>query len=205
MIRASVVHMQPGSWRGGMTVDRKLAPWGQLWAQTSSKLLSEAERLDADEVVIELAGDVQIRRDGLPSARSKVAAPVIVHLIGTVHGDLRWQSDRWSEWVENVHAVALTLERLRLIDRYGCVGSGEQYRGWAALPAEASGGPAGFSTAEGAAEWLAKVVECPAAMVLREPRVAVRAARARLHPDREAGSHAAFLEVQRAADLLGVS
>lgn len=48
-------------------------------------------------------------------------------------GTLRYACDRYHTWPENMHAIGLTLERLRLIDSYGAT-TGEQYRGFKALP-----------------------------------------------------------------------
>lgn len=42
---------------------------------------------------------------------------------------------RFRAWMDNVYAIARSLEALRMVDRYGCTSSGEQYVGFAALPA----------------------------------------------------------------------
>jgi hypothetical protein len=39
------------------------------------------------------------------------------------------------DWQHNVRAIALGLEALRKVDRYGITRRGEQYAGWKALPA----------------------------------------------------------------------
>ena len=77
---------------------------------------------------------------------------MIVNL-DTRHGPMRYPSGRfyaqWSGdmpgWQANVRAVALTLESLRAVDRYGVSQHGEQYRGWQALPA--GDGPTSKETA----------------------------------------------------------
>lgn len=49
--------------------------------------------------------------------------------------ELRLPCDTFSYWKDNVRAVALALEALRKIDRYG-VRTGSQYAGFKALPAD---------------------------------------------------------------------
>jgi hypothetical protein len=51
------------------------------------------------------------------------------------HGSLKYTADKFATWQENLRAIALGLEALRKVDRYGVTTRGEQYTGWKALPA----------------------------------------------------------------------
>jgi hypothetical protein len=68
-------------------------------------------------------------------------------------GALSYPCDTFTTWQDNVRAIALALEALRKVDRYGVTTHGEQYRGFLALEG-ATAAPAGFVTGHGAAEWL---------------------------------------------------
>src|SRR3989304_1838427 len=48
---------------------------------------------------------------------------------------LTFHTDAYPNVHANLHAIALGLEALRAVYRYGITSSGEQYAGWAALPA----------------------------------------------------------------------
>jgi hypothetical protein len=50
-------------------------------------------------------------------------------------GPLSYPCDRFQTWDDNLRAIALSLEHLRAVDRYGVTKRGEQYQGWAQLPA----------------------------------------------------------------------
>jgi hypothetical protein len=54
------------------------------------------------------------------------------------NGRLVYATDCCDYWQHNVRSIALGLQALRAVDRYGITRRGEQYAGFAALPA---GGP----------------------------------------------------------------
>lgn len=66
-------------------------------------------------------------------------------------GPLKFYCDAFDQWQDNLRAIALTLEHLRTMDRYGCTSGTEQYTGFAALPAPESNG---FKDAQDAATWM---------------------------------------------------
>jgi hypothetical protein len=49
------------------------------------------------------------------------------------YGPLRYGCDTFTTYEANLRAIALALEALRLVDRYGVTKRGEQYKGWLAL------------------------------------------------------------------------
>lgn len=108
--------------------------------------------------------------------------------------------DRFQHWDSNLRAIVLTLEALRAVDRYECTASGEQYRGFAALPSSTT---TALST-EQAAEVLAKRANAGAITILATAeiaRTAYRAARSKSHPD-VGGNAAEFNLVQEAGRVL---
>jgi hypothetical protein len=97
--------------------------------------------LRATEVWLEIAIEPEMfRLDGRPRAGAKASHPgVVLSFKSLALGkDLRYATDRFWSWQDNLRAVALGLEALRKVERYGIANRGEQYAGWAQLPA---GGP----------------------------------------------------------------
>lgn len=47
---------------------------------------------------------------------------------------LAFYCDRFRKWEDNLRAIALGLEALRRVDRYGITSGDEQYAGWTAIP-----------------------------------------------------------------------
>jgi hypothetical protein len=104
------------------------------------KLEYELDKLGAVEVVIELAlTESEIRIDGWPRAGARPSHPGVVVSFDSRHGPLRYGTDAFPDWQANVRGIALGLEALRKIDRYGISHRGEQYTGWKQLSAGDSG------------------------------------------------------------------
>lgn len=126
--------------------------------------------------------DSEIRLDGLPRATAKPASPMVIVSFESRHGPLRYMTDVFLDWKANLRAIALGLEALRKVDRYGITKRGEQYRGWAALPA---GADEEISTPEQAARFISEYswqtieADTPAEEII----FAYRRAAKRLHPD----------------------
>lgn len=101
-------------------------------------------------------------------------------------------------WQENLRAIALGLEALRKVDRYGIAKSGQQYRGWAALEMGSAGDP-GPRTLEEAMTFVSEHSDTQAAHA--GWLVAYRAAAKRLHPD-AGGDTRLFQHLQQAKAIL---
>lgn len=115
---------------------RPHAPFRASYQATLDLLERETRMLGAGRVVVELAireGD--LRLDGQPYAGTKPDHPGVTVAFESEHGPLKYTADRFATWTENLRAVALGLEALRKVDRYGMTSRGEQYAGWKALPA----------------------------------------------------------------------
>lgn len=116
----------------------KVSPFSAPWTRTVELLAREIKMLDPGKAILEIdlpAGG--FRRDGLPRADRRAFTPtVVLTMVRTKHGhDLRYEVGTYDDWQDNVRAIALGLEALRAVDRYGVTKRGEQYAGWKQLPA----------------------------------------------------------------------
>lgn len=111
---------------------------GRLFSQFRASLPStvellarEVDHLNAREVLLEAAfRESQLRLDGLPKHGTNPASPdLVLTLRATPHGDLRYPCSTYHSWEDNLRAIALSLEALRAVSRYGVVKRGEQYVG----------------------------------------------------------------------------
>lgn len=104
------------------------------WDDTIALLRSEAEHLGAEAIALQVDTDEsQIRRDGMLRSAARVGHPGVKVSFQSVHGPLTYATDQYDHWKANVRAIALGLQALRAVDRYGISKSGEQYRGYAAI------------------------------------------------------------------------
>jgi hypothetical protein len=120
------------------------------WSDTVEILKREVDTLNGArpgwttdaEIVLQVDSDERnMRRDGGIRADARVNSRGVVVSFTSKHGPLRYACDTfeaswWGQmpsWQANVRAIALGLEALRKIDRYGIAGRGEQYTGWAQL------------------------------------------------------------------------
>lgn len=140
--------IQPlNKWPEKDTEERKKAPFKASWADTLQLLSFELDKLSARRPTLQtMHSPEDFRIDG--KLRSDTRAPAHPGVVLTFekfdgwsddlqqsqYTELRLPCDTFSYWKDNVRAVALALEALRKIDRYG-VRTGSQYAGFKALPA----------------------------------------------------------------------
>lgn len=184
-------------WPGKPTPFRRRAPFDAAWSNTLELLRKELRFLAAKHVVIQIdMREQDIRQDGYPRANAVAASPGVILALESKYGPLRYPCDTFTRWEDNVRAIALALEALRKVDRYGVTKRGEQYTGWRALPG--AGGTSSAMTAAAAAEFLATAAGVGAGSVhlILGDRVVVeqvyRKAAKRLHPDIAGGSAEGF-------------
>lgn len=195
------------TWPGEMTSERKRSRFGTGYGQTLSLLERELWYLSARDVVFELALDEsQIRRDGRPRADARPNHPGVVLSFGSGKGPLRIACDRFTDWEDNLRAIALALEALRMIDRYGVSSRGEQYVGWRALPPPQEVLPSEIEQQRANAAWMAKEA-CGRGMYVEASDLMVDAETARsvyrflakkMHPDIAGGSSELFKRLREA-------
>lgn len=112
-------------------------PFSSTHAQTLRLLGDELRHLGVSDVVIQLAADEgDFRMDGMPRAQMKVRHPgVAISFEIRDVGAVRYATNKYGHWHDNLRAIALGLEALRAVDRHGITDRREQYRGFRALPA----------------------------------------------------------------------
>jgi hypothetical protein len=186
---------------------RKRSQFKAQYEQTLDLLFGEAEKLGARHLVLQV--DLQpgdIRRDGLPRANALDGSnPGVVVSLDSRHGPLRYATDAFDDWRSNLRAIALSLEALRAVDRYGVSKRGEQYRGWGAI-ASASPGRGPFTTEDEARQWMrgsADVEGISRASWTTLDDLYKKLA-VLMHPDMPAGSQDRWDRLDAAAKLLGV-
>lgn len=210
-------------WPHPKTERRKPQSFRAKWADTKALLAKEAEMLDADLVVVEfdvVGGEAAFRVDGSLRANTRPGDfPGVRVTLDSRHGPLAYATDRyysaWAgqmpDWQANARAIALSLQALRAVDRYGVTRSGEQYTGWRAIEAGANGGSR-FTTADEAARWMhdqlirtGAVGPAAAGEILRQPRFPASAYKLlvrRMHPD-VGGDPAEWARLDEAWQLVG--
>lgn len=149
-------------------------------------ILAELRRMDASSAVI--SSNVQLRGDGLPrSGQPQPTDPGVAVYFKFERQDVCLACDTWTTVEDNLWAVALTLEAMRGIDRWGAAKLKATFTGYAALPAPA-----------GALWW--EVLGLHDRATLEQVRDAYRALARAHHPD-AGGTHEEFVRIQSAYDV----
>lgn len=170
-----------------------------LWRRTLHGVERELEHLGVRyEWVLQI--DVQesdLRLDGELRANARPASPdVAIAIDSPTKGDLLFTCGHFLDWQDNVRALALSLESLRRVERYGVVQSNEQYRGWQAI-GSGTPMPAAAMTETEALHELGLDRGATAAEAHESWRQLAKVH----HPDR-GGDPAAFRRISEARDLL---
>lgn len=219
-----------GPWPWPVTTEPERTRFSATWSDTMGLLDRELSQLGVGRAALEIdVPERGIRVDGNIKANARPASDrVVLSFTHPEVGSLRYPCDRFTSntawvyvnmvdpttmqarkkgtqrrvegWQANVRAIALALEALRKIDRYGVVKRAEQYAGWRALPAQAGT----TMTATRAAEIVGRYGNGDTRSVLTDPAVARRLVLLALkttHPDR-GGQGAAFNDVQIARQVL---
>jgi hypothetical protein len=180
------------------------------WSDTLDLLQYESGLLGATLIVVQVdVTDAELRRDGMLRTNAKVGFPGVRVSFDSKHGPLTYATDAYDQryygdppgWQANVRAIALSLQALRAVDRYGVSRRGEQYRGWTPIAATVA-----ELTVDQAAELLAEATgrRWTAQQILTDPdalKAAYKAAVAPHHPDR-GGDPAEFDRITKARDLI---
>lgn len=206
-------------WPGAPTKTRQRAAFSAPWSGRVELLNRELRHLGAKNVILQVdIPESMLRLDGFPRADARARSPGVILALDSKFGPLRYPCDTFYDWQDNLYAIALALEALRKVDRYGVTKRGEQYTGWKALGSGQAMGGATIQTAGGivlppapnmkpeeAARYLALHSEFNAAAILKNPETAAaayRAAAKRLHPDTEEGVGEAFKVLGEAKRVL---
>jgi hypothetical protein len=166
-------------------------------AETYAEVVDELKRIKAQGVII--STNIPVKNDGTPWADKRpingdVGVAVYWSLHVSVGGRLELvphsiQCDKWNSVAANLHAVALSLEALRGVQRWGAVSQHQVLRGFRALPgaADVDAPPPRRSWREvlevPEGGWTA---QAPAEAVLAFAKAQYKTMSARMHPDRAA-------------------
>lgn len=197
-----MIEIQPlANWPEKAAEERRASPFRANWTSTIDLLESELYSLSARNIVLQtMHSPEDIRLDGKLRGDSRAPShPGVILTCERFEGwdeeskqsrytALRFPCDTFVQWKDNVRAIALALEALRKIDRYG-VRTGSQYAGFKALPA---GDVTVDMTPELAATFIARAagmgtVPAIANSIIQTPVFAetvYRTAAKSLHPDK---------------------
>ncbi|WP_431841428.1 hypothetical protein [Calidifontibacter indicus] len=198
------------SWVG--TRPRTRSSFTTTWSSTLDLLEREVCSLQrvstADPVLLMDITEDDLRLDGQVRANARPATSAVALSFESIRGPLMFRCDRYDSkpygsrmelWQHNVRAIALTLEALRAVDRYGATSTGEQYAGWRQIEAK----PDPIATPAYARFVLTELLtqHGHASAADRGDDVMVRTARRYAHPDR-GGSRTEWDRVEECARLL---
>jgi hypothetical protein len=199
------------TWDGPRTpADRRRSRWAFKagWDDTLDLLDRELQHLGAREVVLEADFREQdLRLDGMPRSNARQPVdPAVRIAFDSKHGALVYAADTCAFWQHNVRSIALGLEALRAVDRYGISRRAEQYRGYRQI----GGGPAVVPDAPLDAAAAQRIVRRAAApypaefdQVGADLRPLFRYAKRNTHPDtRLSDVDITFDQLQRAIAVL---
>jgi hypothetical protein len=195
------------TWPGVATQARKNAQFRSSYQQTSEAFAYEMFKYKASNIVLEMyVTEREIRNNGWLRSEATPSHPgVIVSFTSTIAGGaVRFPCDTFLDWRDNLRAIALSLEMLRRLDRYGVTKRAEQFAGWKALPSH--------TEPTLSQEAAAKIIEENTFgylwdLILSEPDYAKRAVRAAVnatHPDKNNGDRTEYDRVERAKRVLTV-
>lgn len=200
------------AWPYPETLDRR-SRWAFKagWSSTLELLTREIEMIRGDGLVLAAGfAETDIRLDGMPRSNARTPRFPGIELSFTTpeHGRLVYATDVCEWWEHNVRSIALGLEALRAVDRYGITQRGQQYAGFKELTGEV-GEPdcQVFSSPEDARHWLAETfTELPSELVdagAVDDRWLVREAAKKAHPD-HGGDAQLSRDAMSAKDALGL-
>lgn len=197
---------------------RERSKFTATWSNTLQLLEREVYTLQTrsmdDPILMVDCTEHDLRMDGQLRANARLATNAVAIAFESRRGPLVFRCDRYNArpysrdgmtelWQHNLRAIALTLEALRAVDRYGATQSGEQYVGYRQIEARATGP----MTREQALEVFALHAGTPVEHLNTDPhslRYVFKVARRETHPDREGGSREQWDLVEQAARVLGV-
>lgn len=209
------IKVWPEGWPSPLT-EAPYSPFKAGFDSTIDVLDRELSMLDVDEATIQLDISERDARGGRLRADTKVKyrgvilsfdAPGLGALTYSCYAyDNRFGKPSAEAWRQNLRAIALGLEALRKLERYGIANRGQQYAGWREI---GTGIPLGEATMskEDAARFVVDAAELPpewCAKVIADPETRARVYRSaskRLHPD-QGGDAALFVKLGKAKQVL---
>jgi hypothetical protein len=193
------------AWPGQMTVEPRNAPFKASWSKTIALLARELYQIGARDVIVELnVNERDIRNDGwIRSTARPITQGVIISFTSKkTGGAVRFPCDAFDDWQDNVRAIALGLEALRKVDRYGITQRHEQFAGYRALPSTTGTTMSVQAARAVIAKHSGYKVEALQGDDEDRIRTAVRSAIHQTHPDRNGGDRTQYDVVETAKRVL---
>lgn len=200
------VKVRPPDWKPAYA-RRATNPFGATYGKTLIDLEREITHLGGTDPFLQLdTTDADLRLDGQLRAGARVEHPGVILTFDTKkHGPLTYDTDRYDHWHTNLRAIALGLDCLRRVERYGIAERGQQYAGYREIGTGIALGPAEMSRAQ-AARILVDAAEVPWPpddLVLNpELTTTTYRAAARLHHPDNGGDPTVFRTITTARDIL---
>ncbi len=192
MIEARFVPIE--FWPGEPTPsrNRRKSPFRGSWQNTLDGLEREIGHLKGRDILFQAyMRPEHIRNDGWPrSGAPNPSGPGIVVSFTANGVALSFPCDTFTDWRDNLRAVALGLSALRTVERYGITRRQEQYKGWAKLAA-----PEPENARKQAFVFFAKLTGWSESEIRADLQGAYRLACRAAHPDHN-GNHEAFVALQ---------
>lgn len=165
-------------------LNQPLSRFKTSFGYSRDEIILEIKRLGGTDPII--SSNVPLRQDGIPYANYLEPKDPGVAVYFKLKGkQVVIACDKWKKVVENLHAVRLSINAMRGLDRWGCSEIIERsFTGFAALPAGDT------------RPWY-EVLQVPADADLESVKSAYRREAKKAHPD-AGGSAAAFHAVQKA-------
>jgi len=196
------------TWPYRETRQRRQSAFTASWSDTRALLERELQAVDlrgAAALRLVTTDTAAVRRDGMLRRDARVLHPGVALSFTCRHGALTYPCDAFvgssrglASWQANVRAIALGLEALRKVDRYGIAGLGEQYDGWRQIGAGTGAAETTpFASAAEALAWVQRQCGEPEAPAKR----AMRLASLKLHPD-VGGDRAMWDRLEQARAIL---
>lgn len=192
----------------------RLPPFKASYTDTLEVLARELRMLRAvkGSVVLRVVTDgANIRKDGMLRSGARVFYHGVALTFDCRHGTLVYPCDTYSNgrmpgWQANLRAIAVSLEALRLADRHGVAGNGQQYRGWLAIGPSTTEESLPFRDANEAWTWVCRLADAQADgdIPLRRPAV-IRLARREVHPDANGGDQTRWDQLEKAVELMAAT
>ncbi len=197
-------------WPRPLTRNRRNSPYSVGYNRSLEDLEREVRHLGVKgDVVIQIdIPEEQISSKGLPYADARPRSPCVGVYFNCRHGPLTYYADAFTHWQANVRAIALGLQRLRLVEETGIISRGEQYTGFKALPGGIEVGPATMTVEEAARfisfEATGQTVHANTIVATHEGfDYSYRITAKKLHPDAAGGGdRAKWDQLQAAAAVL---
>ena len=198
------------SWPRPLRTEHEGDQFQATYTETLDKLRDELRRVGAEiGTILVVSETARASKDGPPMAGSRMAYPgVVLRFVKGGSVEVEIATDKYADWKSNLRGIALSLEALRGINRWGCSEQDQQYLGFPALPPP---DPDALDTAEAAARFVARLIDPKSEddmsrLLLDSPamfEIMFPQARKRVHPDgRNGEGHDDFIKVQKAGELL---